>query len=220
LDRNLYIEKDVSASTICQRLTMSKKTSSIYPLTPADSRVLFRAAGSYELSRADRAVVALSSICFVGSIFWVPIFYGWLWKKWSNIPKEDKKRRALYAALLIALAGLVAKGPHRSVKAGERMNVRKWSLWRAWLNYLSIEIVSDQSHTESPSLATKMFDTVKDQAILAVVPHGIFPFALAFAALPEETNRYFGRFRPVVATATALFPFVRDFLSMLGAVYV
>jgi hypothetical protein len=141
-----------------------------------------------------------------------------LWKKWSKIPKEDKKRRAFYAALLIALAGLVAKGPHRSVKAGEWMNVRKWSLWRAWLNYLSIEIVSDQSHTESPSLATKMFDTVKDQAILAVVPHGIFPFALAFAALPEETNQYFGRFRPVVATATALFPFVRDFLSMLGAV--
>jgi hypothetical protein len=61
----------------------------------------------------------------------------------------------------------------------------------------------------------------KDQpAILAIIPHGIFPFALALSTLPETAARAFGEFRPVVATATALLPIVRGILAWIGAVYV
>lgn len=57
----------------------------------------------------------------------------------------------------------------------------------------------------------------KDRAILAFVPHGIFPFAFAFGALPEiAQKRAFGVFRPVVATATNFLPVVNDFLLWLG----
>jgi hypothetical protein len=49
-------------------------------------------------------------------------------------------------------------------------------------------------------------------AILAFVPHGIFPFAFAFGVLPEIAQTVFGKFRPVVATATNFFPVVNDFL--------
>jgi len=57
-----------------------------------------------------------------------------------------------------------------------------------------------------------------DQAILAFIPHGIFPFAFAFGVLPELAQRIFGFVHPVVATASGLFPVVRDFLNWAGAV--
>ena len=58
----------------------------------------------------------------------------------------------------------------------------------------------------------------KDQAILAVSPHGIFPFSLAFALLPQKIVDELGEFKPVVATATSLFPFVKTILSWLNSV--
>ena len=62
------------------------------------------------------------------------------------------------------------------------------------------------------------FDFKHNQAIYAISPHGIFPFALGFAVLPELASRVFGEFRPVVATATSLFPFLRTILSWLNSV--
>lgn len=102
-------------------------------------------------------------------------------------------------------------GPHRYRKVGEWLNVRNWQLWKSWLRFIAFEVIQDKK--------AKNHENIKDeQAILAVIPHGIFPFSLAFAALPSEATRIFGQFRPVVATATNLFPFVRTFLAWLGAV--
>ena len=99
------------------------------------------------------------------------------------------------------------------------------------MNFIAFEVISDQGQCGGDGAAGPFAPSNRpgdkadnnplqkdEQAILAVVPHGIFPFALAFAALPERASQVFGEFKPVVATATALFPFVRTFLGWLGAV--
>ena len=78
-----------------------------------------------------------------------------------------------------------------------------------------MEVISDTARKSKSS----EIDVKEDKAILAFVPHGIFPFAFAFASLPDMAqSAAFGVFRPVVASATSLFPIVRDFLSWCDAV--
>jgi len=109
----------------------------------------------------------------------------------------------------------VISGPHRHPKFGEFLGIRKWRLWKSWLKYVAFEVVLDENFNREN---TPKFDLKNDQAIFAVVPHGLFPFPLALCALPELANRVFGTFRPVVATATLLFPWVRTLLGHLSAV--
>jgi len=195
------------------------------PLHPPGCKVLVDSPGSASLSTVDGALVAFSSALFVGSVVWVPLAYAWAIRKWRQT--KDKRRKSVYLALILSAATLAVTGPHRSQRVGRWLNARRWRLWQAWMNFIAFEVISDQGGDSSSSdntyagAHTNNEKTVlrrDDQAILAVVPHGIFPFALAFAALPERAARAFGEFRPVVATATALFPFVRTFLGWLGAV--
>ena len=208
--------------------------SSLYPpLHPPGSRVLVSAppgSTGENLSHADRALVYASSLFFVGSVAWVPLAYVWAYRRWRSTPKSDRRRRMMYMALILSAAALAVAGPHRSKRVGRWLDAKRWRLWRAWLNFMAFEVVSDRGGSGSGladsktafdggSISTaRPFDVTKDKAIIAVVPHGIFPFALAFAALPEAATKAFGEFRPVVATATALFPFVRTFLGWLDAV--
>lgn len=53
---------------------------------------------------------------------------------------------------------------------------------------------------------------------MAFVPHGIFPFAIGIEGIPEMAQQAFGRFRIMIATATNLFPLVRDIISLVNAV--
>lgn len=179
---------------------------SLYPSHPPDSRILVSIPG-HELSVVDRTMVMLSSLIIVGSVAWVPTVYAWAWKRWKTIPKEQKRRRLVYATLLLSLAAIAAVGPHRSPRVGQWLQARKWTLWRAWLKFVAFEVVADSSQTS--------FDFKNERAIIAVSPHGVFPFALALAALPEQASQAFGYFRPVVATATSLVPFVNSFLCWL-----
>jgi hypothetical protein len=83
---------------------------SIYPALPTGSQVLLKVSGN-ELTPYDRFLVFSSSLFFVGSVFWVPAMYGWLWKRIKAIPKEEKRKRGLYTALILCLTGLAVKGP-------------------------------------------------------------------------------------------------------------
>lgn len=76
-----------------------------------------------------------------------------------------------------------------------------------------MKVVADTGNQEKDTLPS-----TQDQAILAFVPHGIFPFAFAFGALPEWSQAAFGSFQPVIATATNLFPVVRTILHWLSSV--
>ena len=188
----------------------------MYPLPPPGSRLMFRIPEG-ELSALDQCVVASTSLFIVGSVIWVPLLYGYALRKWRTIPRADRRRRIAYAAIAVVSLALLhhGGGPHRHPRVGEWLRVRKWKIWSSWLSFIAMEVRADQT--------SKAFDVrKKDQRVLhAFVPHGIFPFAFAFAALPEIVQKKaFGTFRPVVATATKYFPIVSDFLQWLRKMYV
>jgi hypothetical protein len=205
-------DMSVASSSSSSSLASSSYTiakSSIYPLHPPGSKVLLRVSET-EFSPLDRLVVVCSSLFFVGGVFWVPALYCFLMKRYRAIPPDDKRRRAVYGALLLSLTALYAIGPHRHPKVGDWIQVHKWSLWKSWFRFFAFEVVADE------------YDSIKDlltkQAILGISPHGVFPFGLAFAALTEQSAHAFGSFRAVVASATQLIPWVRDVLRWVRAV--
>ena len=188
---------------------MPREKSSIYPLNPPGSQTLVIQTAN-ALTLADRLLVYASSVFVVGGVFWVPAFYIWAVRRFRAIPKGQVKRRALYGTLLLSLTALFVAGPHRNHRFGKCVHVKKWSLWKAWARFLALEIVADQGYIDK--------NLMGNQAILAVSPHGVFPFSLAFAAISDL--KPFGKFRAVVASATDYFPWVRDLLKWVNAVYV
>ena len=187
---------------------------SIYPPEhPPGSQVLVKVVAGEALSLLDRSLVTISSLAIVGSVAWVPLVFVWAWRRWKKIPKDQKYRRAIYGSLLFACVAIKVMGPHRRPQVGEWLKARHWYLWKSWLRFTAFEVVADS--VKSAKAATDLRDK---PAILAVSPHGLFPFAIAFAALPEQASEAFGYFRPVVATATNLFPFVNTFLKWLQSV--
>ncbi len=163
----------------------------------------------------------------------MPAMYIWLYKKWRSIPQDDedngsgiinddsnksasknnkkeenKKKRRFYGKMFIAsvLIGIF----HRNKKVGEFLQFRKWRMLKAWLNYMACEVICELPLSDA---ANDNFDTKKDQAIFAIIPHGIVPFALGFASWPQVIQNAFGEFRPVAATATHFLPFLRTLMD-------
>eukprot|EP00577_Skeletonema_sp_RCC1716_P011341 CAMPEP_0113423902 /NCGR_PEP_ID=MMETSP0013_2-20120614/29294_1 /TAXON_ID=2843 ORGANISM="Skeletonema costatum, Strain 1716" /NCGR_SAMPLE_ID=MMETSP0013_2 /ASSEMBLY_ACC=CAM_ASM_000158 /LENGTH=423 /DNA_ID=CAMNT_0000311849 /DNA_START=109 /DNA_END=1380 /DNA_ORIENTATION=- /assembly_acc=CAM_ASM_000158 len=144
----------------------------------------------------------------------------------SSLDYEKYQRLAKrYCVALITVIVLSVWGPHRSRKVGEFLGVRKWRLWDAWLNYVGYTVLHDKgiegqaSESRTPRMNNPQVVDNDNDAILAFVPHGIFPFALAFSCLPQRGyEETWGVFRPVVATATKLFPLVRTFIAWMGGI--
>jgi hypothetical protein len=169
----------------------------------------------------DDWAVKLSSLFIVGSVIWVPSLFVYLYKKWRNTKHDDDaKKRAFYRNLLLALIFCTIFGPHRHYRVGKWLKVKQWKLWNAWLRYITFQVITDNNHDHGDGSGDgkKDFDLKKDPAILAFSPHGIFPFSLGFAVLPECAKEYFGEFRPVVATATRFYPLLRTILQWLRQV--
>ena len=98
------------------------RTSSVYPFHPPGSQRLARI-GDTDLTLLDKCLVAGSSLVIVGAFVWVPVCVAWAYQKW----KTAKRRKALYAALLVAAMGIYAGvAPQRSHRVGEWLQVRKW----------------------------------------------------------------------------------------------
>lgn len=70
-------------------------------------------------------------------------------------------------------------GPHRSKRVGEWLDVRKWRLWDAWLNYVGFTVLHDRGDSSNdakqPSLSHnnnhQEFDPLTSPAMYAFVPH-------------------------------------------------
>jgi len=130
-----------------------------------------------------------------------------------------QKLASRYGAALAILLLLSVWGPHRSRRLGEWLDVRRWRLWDAWLNYIGFTVLHDRGEDNGGHDNHRDFDMRTSPAIYAFVPHGIFPFGLAFSCLPESGyGQTWGLFRPVVATATKLFPLVRTFIAWMGGI--
>jgi len=164
----------------------------------------------------DGIVVRLSSIMIVGSVLWGPfIAYSFLkriMKKYKVDPTARK--RILIAGAFASL--VIIFGPHRKRKVGEWLNVRNWKLWDSWMRFVSYTVIQDLGDKEDDEGFS--VDLWTEQAILSIIPHGIFPFGLGLAALPADAVRAFGLFRVVIASATNLFPIVSTVCSWLDAV--
>jgi hypothetical protein len=174
------------------------------------------------LTFLDKIIVGASSLIIVGSFLWVPSIYAWALYKWRTIPKTHVRKRAIYAAIILSSVAFLSWGAgggqrshQKQIQFGSWIRVRKWKIWSSWLKFIAMEVVADVS--QNPSLLSS---DNKQQSMLAFCPHGIFPFAFAFGALPEIAQKAFGIFRPVVATATNYFPIVNVFLRWLGKMYV
>jgi hypothetical protein len=199
----------------------------LYPLHPAGSRVIFRV-DEDQLSFIDKFIVGASSLIIVGSFIWVPSLYAWTLYKWQKIRKAHGRKRAIYAALVLSSLAFLSWGGgkrcyQKHIQFGSWIRVRKWKLWSSWLKFIAMEVIADVSRkptTTTAAAATTLSGDNQQQSILAFCPHGIFPFAFAFGALPEIAQKAFGIFRPVVATATNYFPIVNVFLRWLGKMYV
>lgn len=135
-----------------------------------------------------------------------------------------KKLARKYGAALAMVLLISIWGPHRSTRVGKWLDVRRWRLWDAWLNYVGFTVLHDKGEGNGHDAITKTskqreFDPKTSPALYAFVPHGIFPFGLAFSCLPQRGyEQTWGVFRPVVATATRLFPLVRTFIDWMGGV--
>jgi len=146
-------------------------------------------------------------------------------KQYKKFDKMARKCAITLATIII----LSIWGPHRNKHLGDFLKVRKWRLWDAWLRYIGFTVLQDKGNDynkldemetlSTPKSSDPEFDVKTSPAIYAFVPHGIFPFALAFACLPEQGySETWGLFRPVVATATKLFPLVRTLISWMDGV--
>eukprot|EP00934_Nitzschia_sp_Nitz4_P004739 Nitzschia sp. Nitz4//scaffold283_size24287//10128//11271//NITZ4_008403-RA/size24287-augustus-gene-0.32-mRNA-1//-1//CDS//3329545648//4729//frame0 len=180
-----------------------RQSSGVYPLHPAGSQVIVRY-NPDEMTWKDRVYVLVLSLVVVGGVAWVPAVYVWAWKKLRSIPKSEKKKRAIYAGVLVAITVLFVAGPHRSRKFGDWIRIHDWSAWKACYRYFAFEVVADQGLESVKHIAD-------EQSIVGISPHGLFPFGLAFAA----TSQVFGKVRIMAASATQMVPFLRDLLRML-----
>ena len=139
-----------------------------------------------------------------------------------------KRLATRYGVALAAIILISIWGPHRDKRVGEWLGVKKWRLWDAWLNYVGFTVLKDSGDDDHTIIQTNPHSAIPNQeefdihtspSIFAFVPHGIFPFGLAFSCLPERGHEQtWGLFRPVVATATKLFPLVRTFISWMNGV--
>jgi hypothetical protein len=225
-------------------------------------RIVFRIPVQDDLTLWDRCVVAGTSLGVVGAFAWVPLLYLYgAWRLYKSIPplssstssaddddrdddaneqqrqavQRHRRRRAMIVASIVAatVALLTTHGPHRSPRFGRWLRIRHWKMWMSWLKFIAMEVIVDQTPSDTKvaahsheltqrqlALLQQPNEQEQQQAMLAFVPHGIFPFAFAFGALPALSQRAFGIFRPVVATATNFFPVVSDFLLWLHKMYV
>ena len=159
---------------------MKGERSSIYPATnPPGSHVLVRTSPN-EVTMVDRIAVSTASMLVVGSAMWVPCFYAWAWKRFRSIPQDQKKRRLVYVAGLIALTTFCAVGPHRHPLVAQFMRLKKWFVWKSFIKFFVMDVVADNTSF------IPAFEKLRDQqAIVAFAPHGLFPFALAIPAISD-----------------------------------
>ena len=212
----------------CRRQFSSSLSSpsTLYPLHPPDSRWLARVVSDADLTWWDYSLVAASSCIIVGAVVWVPCCLAWAFQKWrkqlgDRNDASTRRRRALYAALAVAAVGVYAGwAPQRNHRLGDWLQIRTWKLWKAWIKFLAVEILLDQPKTQSvvtggnnnnnpPQSLSEM------DAILAFVPHGIFPFAFGVGVLTDFARQVFGTFRPIVASAVLHVPILGDLVGWL-----
>ena len=185
-------ERDQTCNTKCKPDGMTTYQKSYNHKPPEGSQTLYKA--SPNLTPLDNALVILSSLGVIGSVLYTPILLKALYNYYKkHIRKASKTKKRIFVSLILASAWVCIVGPHRNPKVGEYLNFRHWRLWNAFVKYVAMEVRLDSSDTQYK------YNLHKDQqAIVSVIPHGIFPFSLGLAALSDGVTTAFPKFRPIV----------------------
>jgi hypothetical protein len=191
---------------------MPRVPCSLYPTSHKTPEILLPAQ-NIPWGWKEDTVIALSSNFLVGSIFWVPALYVYLYRKWKAAAPKSRQR-AVYGAALISLSVFLVAGPQRTQWAKNRLQFRTWRIWKTWCQFVAFEVWRDRKNPREDD----NFDHLKAQSITAFAPHGIFPFAIGVGGVPAIAQHAFGKFRIMIATATNLFPIVRDIIHLVNAV--
>uniref|UniRef100_A0A7S2C4T0 Acyltransferase n=1 Tax=Octactis speculum TaxID=3111310 RepID=A0A7S2C4T0_9STRA len=153
-----------------------------------------------------------TSFAIVASAFWVPLAFAWSARRIVSMDEKNsdeeealerkkterkkKKRRAIGIFILCAILAW--------------MPIRRWrwlhqlSVWDIWFEHLQVKVIGE----EPP----------RRQLLYAIVPHGVFPFSLGFAALGHLREKIFRLERIIVANAVMWVPVLRHIAGWLGVI--
>ncbi|CAE8597705.1 unnamed protein product, partial [Polarella glacialis] len=152
--------------------------------------------------------VILSALLAIGSVPALPALLLWLfWRAWK-VPKEPSetygRRRAwAWSAFGAALTGYLFL---MFVPSVARPGLIQSRLFRWWLEYMSV------------SVAYRSGQPLPDrQYVYLLMPHGLYPFSGACAALSEMVN-VFPRMRIAAAGAAFRVPLIRQLISWIGGI--
>jgi len=159
--------------------------------------------GTRRMSTAlmDRLLVYGTSALGTGSFFWMPALAYLTYRRWHQLSRLTR---------FIIIAGLLSLFIVRKV---HRPWVRRLFFWDAWLKYLSARVVFDDDPGNGGVLPAAAAAT--GRAVVAIRPHGVFPFALALPLFRGFVD-VFGLLRPVAADAVFRVPFLGHLVSSTG----
>jgi 2-acylglycerol O-acyltransferase 2 len=82
------------------------------------------------------------------------------------------------------------------------------------VRFVALEVILDQPQNERRP-GNERIELKQEDAILAFLPHGIFPFAFGVGALTEAGQAIFGPFRPIIASAAKKVPVLTEIIAWL-----
>jgi hypothetical protein len=141
----------------------------------------------------SQVVVIASSFFILGTPVWLPAAIYFFVKKLS----QKRKEQVIIACILMYIFW------------PKTMNVRKWNLWKHYYNYFKIKLILDDASS---------FQSLHSPYMVAIAPHGIFPFGSAMTLVGDISENIFDNLRPVTIQAAMHVPFVSTLLRSTGAI--
>lgn len=145
--------------------------------------------------------VIISALVAIGSVPALPLLLLWLlWRAWKA---EEVERPRAWTWFAIAFLGMMFL---MFVPSVARPALMQTSLWRWWLEYMSVRV----AYREGKPLP-------RGQYFYIMMPHGLYPFSGACAALSKMVD-VFPNMRMAVAPIGMRVPVIRQLMSWIGCI--
>jgi len=154
----------------------------------------------YPSAIAELGVIA-NALLVIGSVPALPAVLIWL--LWRARKAEPERRRRAWAEFLAATAAVLALA---WVPVRRRPGLMQARLWRWWLEYMSVRV----AYRSGEALPERQY-------LFVMVPHGLYPFSGACAAISKMVHVFFGM-RIAVASNALRVPIVRHLMGWIGCV--
>mmetsp|Transcript_74021 Transcript_74021/g.165656 ORF Transcript_74021/g.165656 Transcript_74021/m.165656 type:complete len:330 (-) Transcript_74021:49-1038(-) len=145
--------------------------------------------------------VAASALLIIGSVPGLPLLLAWLlWRVVRAEPEDRRRAMAAFTAALAAVAVLVF------VPAVPRPRLVRSAFFRWWVEYFSVQV----AYRAGEPLP-------RQQYLFLMMPHGLYPFCGACAAISGMVDVFFGM---KMASASIAFriPVIRHLMAWIGSI--